>query len=84
MLLEQVKIGTRVKFTGEVQSIFNIYIKTGKLGTIVENDRYCPYVAWDNFHKGHDGCGNVSENFINEGRDNIWAESISNLETVEE
>ena len=72
MNIEDVKVGTRVVCLNDSEGV----IPTGALGTIIQDNDYCPYISWD---------VNFSEDFFERyGYQNVYALWLNEIEVVEE
>ena len=74
MKLKNVKIGQRV-----VTKVDYNPVMKGMTGTIVEKNSTSPFVAWDNFHRGHngyEGIPNEADKYVNNERDNVCSIDI--------
>ena len=72
MNIEDVKVGTRVTCLDDNTGV----IPTGALGTIIQDNNYCPYISWD---------VKFSEDFFERyGYHNVYALRLTEVEVVEE
>ena len=72
MNIEDVKVGTRVTCLDDGAGV----IPTGALGTIIQDNNYCPYISWD---------VKFSEDFFERyGYQNVYALRLTEVEVVEE
>ena len=72
MNIEDVKVGTRVVCLNDSEGV----IPTGALGTIIQDNNYCPYISWD---------VKFSEDFFERyGYQNVYALRLTEVEVVEE
>ena len=72
MNIEDVKVGTRVTCLDDNTGV----IPTGALGTIIQDNNYCPYISWD---------VKFSEDFFERyGYQNVYALRLTEVEVVEE
>ena len=72
MNIEDVKVGTRVTCLDDDTGV----IPTGALGTIIQDNNYCPYISWD---------VKFSEDFFERyGYHNVYALRLTEVEVVEE
>ena len=72
MNIEDVKVGTRVVCLNDSEGV----IPTGALGTIIQDNNYCPYISWD---------VKFSEDFFERyGYHNVYALRLTEVEVVEE
>ena len=72
MNIEDCKIGTRVTCLDDNTGV----IPTGALGTIIQDNNYCPYISWD---------VKFSEDFFERyGYHNVYALRLTEVEVVEE
>ena len=72
MNIEDVKVGTRVTCLDDNTGV----IPTGVLGTIIQDNDYCPYISWD---------VNFSEDFFEkDGYQNVYALWLNEIEVVEQ
>jgi archaellum component FlaF (FlaF/FlaG flagellin family) len=72
MNIEDVKVGTRVICLDDNEGV----IPTGALGTIIQDNNYCPYISWD---------VKFSEDFFERyGYHNVYALRLTEVEVVEE
>ena len=72
MNIEDVKVGTRVICLDDNTGV----IPTGALGTIIQDNNYCPYISWD---------VKFSEDFFERyGYQNVYALRLTEVEVVEE
>ena len=72
MNIEDVKVGTRVTCLDDNTGV----IPTGALGTIIQDNNYCPYISWD---------VKFSEDFFEKyGYQNVYALRLTEVEVVEE
>lgn len=72
MNIEDVKVGTRVTCLDDDTGV----IPTGALGTIIQDNNYCPNISWD---------VNFSEHFFeNCGYQNVYSLWLNEIEVVEE
>ena len=72
MNIEDVKVGTRVVCLNDNTGV----IPTGALGTIIQDNNYCPYISWD---------VKFSEDFFERyGYHNVYALRLTEVEVVEE
>ena len=72
MNIEDVKVGTRVVCLNDSSGV----IPTGALGTIIQDNNYCPYISWD---------VKFSEDFFERyGYHNVYALRLTEVEVVEE
>jgi len=69
--MKMFKEGDRVRCI-ECKSI----VPVGATGTVLESERYMPYVEWDNFYNGH--CGP-----FNDGRQTVWAVHSEEITLIE-
>jgi hypothetical protein len=72
MNIKDVKVGTRVICLDDNTGV----IPTGALGTIIQDNNYCPYISWD---------VKFSEDFFERyGYQNVYALRLTEVEVVEE
>ena len=72
MNIKDVKVGTRVTCLDDNTGV----IPTGALGTIIQDNNYCPYISWD---------VKFSEDFFEkDGCQNVYALWLNEIEVVEE
>ena len=72
MNIKDVKVGTRVTCLDDNTGV----IPTGALGTIIQDNNYCPYISWD---------VKFSEDFFERyGYHNVYALRLTEVEVVEE
>ena len=72
MNIEDVKVGTRVTCLDDNTGV----IPTGALGTIIQDNNYCPYISWD---------VKFSEDFFEKcGYHNVYPLWLNEIEVVEE
>ena len=72
MKLKNVKKGTRVMLKEDYTCLTK-----GMIGTIIEDDDTIPFISWDNWNNGHDGCMRVGDSFC-------WSAPINLLKRIKE